>query len=119
MKQSNKALNRFARILRDHSEKATQARIDTLTALSRERYPLSIKEISQKVKAPDQSTLYRTLEMLAKKGIVKEVSLGQSIKYEIAIGRAHHHHVSCTSCDLVVDVETCPALSPTPLPRNF
>jgi Fe2+ or Zn2+ uptake regulation protein len=108
MKPSNKISNKFAGLLRERGEKATKARVDMLAALSCERYPLSIKEIARKVRSPDQSTLYRTLSTLASKGLVREVTFGKSARYEIALGREHHHHIVCTSCGYMEDVHVCP-----------
>jgi Fe2+ or Zn2+ uptake regulation protein len=98
----------IVRLIREAGEKATKARIGLVAALMAERYPLSIKEISKKVKAPNQSTLYRSLKSLVAAGIVREAHLGaDAVRYEMAAGRHHHHHIVCTSCGEIEDVDTC------------
>ena len=98
----------FEELLRLKGEKVTKARVEMLTVLSKERYPLSIKEIALRIKAPDQSTLYRTLTTLVEKGFVKEIVLDKaSARYEILIGREHHHHIVCTSCGFIEDINAC------------
>ncbi|MDP1624839.1 MAG: Fur family transcriptional regulator [bacterium] len=98
----------IADMLRETGTKATKARIGLVAALVAERYPLSIKEISRKVKVPNQSTLYRSLRSLVEAGIVREVHLGpDAVRYEMSVGRHHHHHIVCTSCGTVEDIDTC------------
>ena len=100
--------NRFKEILRSKGERATKARVSILEALARERYPVSIKEIARKIKAPDQSTLYRILSGFARNELVREIILDRAeARYEIAIGREHHHHIVCTSCGAMEDVRLC------------
>ncbi|MBI5134312.1 MAG: transcriptional repressor [Candidatus Taylorbacteria bacterium] len=115
-----KPSDRYAAILREKGEKATKARIGLLVALERERFPISIKELGTKVKAPDPSTLYRSLKALAEKGLVREIMTDKKeARYEIAIGRAHHHHVVCTSCGLMKDVRVCPEKAIAPASLGF
>jgi Fe2+ or Zn2+ uptake regulation protein len=52
----------------------------------------------------NKTTLYRELEFLKQQGIVTDVRLNErQTRYEIA--GDHHHHLVCTSCDRVEDVE--------------
>lgn len=103
----NKTYN-FQKLLRTHGEKITEARLSILSVLSREHYPISIKELSLKVKAPNQSTLYRTVKTLVEKNLVKEIFLEKdTARYELHIGRKHHHHIICTSCGVIEDIHAC------------
>ncbi len=103
-----KKLYNFESILHSVGEKVTQARIDVLSTLVQERYPLSIKELALKVKAPNQSTLYRTLATLVQKRLVREIMLDKTTaRYEIGFGREHHHHIVCTSCGFMEDIHAC------------
>jgi Fur family transcriptional regulator, ferric uptake regulator len=91
--------------------KVTDARINILSALSSVYKPLSIKNLQKLVTTHNITTFYRTLEMLVKMDLVKKIatSSGESL-YETTIGRHHHHHITCTSCGLLEDVETCAPL---------
>ncbi len=53
----------------------------------------------------NKTTAYRFLANATKLGEVSEVDFGDGVKrYEHTHG-AHHHHVVCTQCDTVAEVE--------------
>lgn len=46
------------------------------------------------------ATVYRTLKVLHKLGVLREIDLGQDHKhYEIADQNSSHHHIICQDCD--------------------
>lgn len=101
--------NRHEDILHTAGIKATSARKAICDALSKEKYPVSIKHLAKKVSSPNQSTLYRALTTLVDKGLVREVLVDKAeARYEIAVGRKHHHHIVCTACGAIDDVNVCP-----------
>lgn len=54
--------------------------------------------------APDSSTVYRTLELLVKSGMVRRVHLGEDhYHYEHVRGDSHHDHLICTTCGSVIE----------------
>ena len=74
--------------------------------------PLSIAEIheraSAKVSRLGIATVYRTIKALKEEGQVVVVELpGEEARYE-PVGRGHHHHFRCLSCDQTFDLELCP-----------
>lgn len=51
------------------------------------------------------STVYRTLELLEKLGLVTKTDLGDGrVRYH-NIQDGHHHHLLCQRCGAVIDVE--------------
>lgn len=88
--------------------KITDARIDILSALSKVHKPISIKDLQKVIKGHNTTTFYRTLETLVTINLVKKIATtsGENL-YETTIGRHHHHHITCTSCGLLEDVEIC------------
>ena len=59
-----------------------------------------------KTKEKDLVTVYRTVESFEKSGIVKSIDLRKGVVlYELA--EKHHHHIVCTKCGIVEDVDTC------------
>lgn len=95
-------------------EKVTPARINVLAALDSFEKPVSIKHISQIVKDHNTSTLYRTLETLVAAGLVTKISVHPTESlYETNINRHHHHHITCTSCGTLEDIDVC-----APLPSH-
>ena len=98
----------YAECIRGSRMKATPARVSLLAALANVHKPISIKEIGKRVTAFDQSTLYRALETLVLAKLVKKVTVGSAESlYETLIGRRHHHHIVCTSCGFMEDVDAC------------
>ncbi len=100
--------NRFAELLRENGLRATPGRVSILEALEGEK-PLSIAQLKQRLKHHlNDTTLYRALEEMAKRGIVERVDFKHDhAHYELKAGIAHHHHIVCTTCGLVEDVEEC------------
>ncbi|MGB9839777.1 Fur family transcriptional regulator [Thermovenabulum sp.] len=74
---------------------------------------LSAKSIYEKVKKeyPDInfSTVYRNLNLLAKKGILCFVlSENKSMIFSVKLSENHHHHVVCKNCGSSVAINYCP-----------
>ena len=51
-----------------------------------------------------KATIYRTLALLVKSGILREVIFGEKhIHYEPAFGKDHHDHLICISCGEIIE----------------
>ena len=110
----------FTDILHKAGIKATCARMEICDALTKEKYPVSIKVLGKKVNTPDQSTLYRSLKTLVYKGLVREILIHKAeARYEIAFGRSHHHHIVCTDCGTIDDINICPPSLPAGTSKRF
>jgi Fur family ferric uptake transcriptional regulator len=48
-------------------------------------------------------TIYRTLDILAKLGLICELHAGGSCRSYTTGASEHHHHLICTNCGKVVD----------------
>ncbi len=96
-------------LLRETGLKATPGRIALLEFLRTEKKPLTAKEIASGIAGRlDQVTVYRALEALVEKGVLRRVDMRHPhAHYEMVIGRDHHHHLICTSCERVEDVAHC------------
>ena len=87
----------------------TPQRMMILSAIESSRDHISAEEIYAQVVAKyphvNISTVYRTLELLKKLGMVYEIDLGEGrIRYH-AEGSGHHHHLVCQGCGKVIDIE--------------
>jgi Fur family ferric uptake transcriptional regulator len=75
--------------------------------------PKTIDEIYQRAVAQGEtmsmSTVYRTCETLAEKGVVQKSNLIEDGKarYEFA-GISHRHHAVCMACHDIISIEDCP-----------
>ncbi|MHB8104364.1 MAG: Fur family transcriptional regulator, partial [Dehalococcoidales bacterium] len=93
--------------LRGKGYRLTPQRLMILSAMEHSNEHISAEEIYAQVAAkyPDVnvSTVYRTLELLKKLGMVYEINLGEGrIRYH-AEESGHHHHLVCQACGTVVD----------------
>lgn len=53
----------------------------------------------------NKTTIYRELDFLISKGLLKEIEFGDGKKrYELETGR-HHHHIVCLICKKIEDVD--------------
>ena len=94
--------------------KATQPRMAVVKALVNERRPISAFNLQTKLSKVSVASVYRILEAFVDSGVVDRINTGRvHAMYEISSGRKHHHHVICTRCGDMEDVETgkdCSAL---------
>ncbi len=102
----------FSHMLWSVRLKATPGRIALLRTLSLEKHPLTVLEIRKKIAALDRSSLFRILESLVKANLIHRINFGSADSlYEMTYGRKHHHHIICTTCGDIEDVESlekCP-----------
>jgi Fur family ferric uptake transcriptional regulator len=95
--------------LREKGYRLTPQREMILAAIESSRDHISAEEIYAQVVARyphvNISTVYRTLELLKKLGMVYEIDLGEGrIRYH-AEGSGHHHHLVCQGCGKVIDID--------------
>ena len=69
---------------------------------------LSIDEIYQLIKKKDSNigiaTVFRTLKLLKKQDLVREIHMGDRKKrYEASLECPHHDHLICTDCGSVIE----------------
>ena len=70
---------------------------------------ISAEEIYTRVKAQyphmNISTIYRTLELLERLGLVTETDMGEGrVRYHSA-DKGHHHHLVCQKCGAIIDLD--------------
>lgn len=54
----------------------------------------------------DKASLYRTINLFEKLGIINRVNFGFKYKVELSDSFSHHHHhLSCTSCGRIINTE--------------
>ena len=104
-------------------ERSTRQRAAIVSAIERERRPLSPGEILSGAQAEvpglGAATVYRTLKALVADGVVVAVELpGEPPRYEPA-GAKHHHHFRCRDCDRVFEVPGCAKGISALVPRGF
>lgn len=97
-------------VLRAGGFRATTSRIELLHLLEKAGTPMSIQKIAEiwKGKAPDITTLYRSLTDLNSAGIVRRIDLNSgTAHFEYTPSRPHHHHIVCNDCGKIEELEHC------------
>lgn len=106
------ALPALAERLRRKARKLTVPRQAILEVLRRQAHPLSIKAIFRALPAGDcdLATVYRSMHLLESMGMVKRYDFGEAgVRFELLRegDDGHHHHLVCTRCDEVVELDDC------------
>lgn len=88
--------------------RATPHRLVLLGTLATANAPKTAEELHARMKSMDLVTVYRNLQSLVAAGLVNEVRFkDMNLRYEISDGDGHHHHLVCTGCGLVAELEDC------------
>jgi len=98
--------------LRLKSRKVTGPRQAILEILRQRSHPMSNKEIFAALRKRDcdLATVYRSMHLLESMGMVKRFEFGDGIaRFELLKegDDGHHHHLVCTQCAGVVEIEEC------------
>ena len=86
----------FEKLLADSHQRVTAARKTVLRVLKTAVEPLSQAEIFTLAGQIDRTSVYRTIDLFLRLGIVTGVAYGWKQRYELATPfRPHHHHLHC------------------------
>jgi Fur family ferric uptake transcriptional regulator len=104
--------DRIAGSLGEREQRLTRNRAALVEVLAGSRSPLTIPEIVATDPSLAQSSVYRNLTVLEEIGLVRRiVTDGEHAHYELAEElTGHHHHLVCSSCGSVADIDLAPAL---------
>ena len=96
------------KILSDNNVSITNPRILVLEALLDNKSPITVEELLTKLENQvAKSTLYRVLSDLKKINILQEFTNleNQSVVELLLDTDSHHHHLFCSDCGEIIDVE--------------
>jgi Fur family ferric uptake transcriptional regulator len=102
----------FRRYLREQGLPVTQQRESIAEIVFSAEQHLSVDDIEAKLRERDErigkATVYRTLEMLVKSGLVQEHDFGEGFKrYEHLFGQKPvREHLICTECGMVSEIHS-------------
>lgn len=85
---------------------------ERLAKAAAEGHDFSIEDLWKALQADDphigRATVYRTVELLAREGVLDRVPFADGThRYRVCGAGRHHHHMTCVSCQRVVEVEAC------------
>ena len=98
----------FRRYLRDHRLPVTRPRDLVAETVFHSEDHLSVEDIQKRLHERGEkvgtATVYRTLEVLVKSGLVRAHDFGEGFKrYESMPAQQHHEHLICLRCGRVVE----------------
>lgn len=101
-------IGRFQQFLCGQGLKLTNERKALVREIFGIHYHFEADELLFKMKEKhvkiSRATIYRTLELLVKSGMVRRVHLGEDhYHYEHVSGNSHHDHLICTTCGSVIE----------------
>jgi Fur family ferric uptake transcriptional regulator len=108
MVQVEREVTRFQQFLQQQGLKLTSERIALVREIFSTHYHFEADELLFKMKEKavkiSRATVYRTLELLVKSGMVRRVHLGEDhYHYEHVTGNSHHDHLICTTCGGIIE----------------
>ena len=97
--------------LRQHGYKLTPQRRVVIQAIASNQEHLTPADIYEKVHQDQPNmgltTIYRTLEILARLKLICELHAGDSCRSYTTSAPGHHHHLICANCGKVIDSPDC------------
>jgi Fur family ferric uptake transcriptional regulator len=95
--------------LSEQGYRLTPQRLMILSTIENASSHISAEEIYTQVVAKypnvNISTVYRTLELLKRLGLVTETDLGGGrVRYH-PVDKGHHHHLVCQECGAIIDLD--------------
>jgi Fur family ferric uptake transcriptional regulator len=65
-----------------------------------------MNELISRLPEIDRASIYRTIELFLRLGIVERIQIGWKYKIELSAAYSHHHHhMTCISCGEVLSFE--------------
>lgn len=94
-------------ILARHALRTTQPRRRVFETLSQAKEPLTTTQLIALASDVDKVSVYRTIELFTKLGIVTAVTHKWKRRYELASPlKPHHHHLFCTACGHHIEIHS-------------
>ncbi len=108
MTTPEREIHRFRQFLATEGLKLTNERVALIEEIFSTHYHFEADELLAKMKTKglkiSRATVYRTLELLVKSGMVRRVHLGEDhYHYEHVTADSHHDHLICTTCGTVIE----------------
>src|SRR4051794_8340354 len=95
----------LAEVLQAHGQSLTKGR-QLLVDILWEQPPMTIQQIMDKVDGRlDRASLYRTITLYEKLGIIQKVAVGWKYTLELTGPfSGHHHHLTCLNCHQTIAI---------------
>jgi Fur family ferric uptake transcriptional regulator len=96
--------------LKQQGQSLTKPRLAVFLAL-RGREPQTMQQLTAACPGADRASIYRTISLFEKLGIVQRLQIGWKYKLELTdMFSRHHHHMTCLKCGKVIPFDESLAL---------
>jgi Fur family transcriptional regulator, ferric uptake regulator len=100
-----------AGVLEGVGVRATRQRVVVLSELMGEQNDVTAQELHERLRGRGErlglATVYRTLGLLAEGGVIDSLAHRPGELCYRWCGEGHHHHLVCSSCHQVVELDDC------------
>jgi Fur family ferric uptake transcriptional regulator len=105
LEDARRPLQAYLKARKLHHSKVRDLVVDTFLAA---RHHVGLDELLRKVRSKNpnvgMTTVYRTMKLLEEAGLAQSRDFGSGVTlYEASLGRAHHDHLVCERCGLIVE----------------
>jgi Fur family ferric uptake transcriptional regulator len=96
-------IEQLQNLLQKHSRSMTRPRAKVFEALQSGE-PLTIQELILRCSPDiDRASVYRTVQLFERLGIVQRVQIGWKYRLELSSDfQLHHHHMHCVRCGAII-----------------
>ncbi len=103
-------MQQLAKTLKDSGQSLTNPRKTVFEALL-DSEPVTMQELVHACPAIGETSVYRTIDVFTRLGIVQRIQIGWKYKIELSGEfQDHHHHLTCQRCGKVIPFEEDPKL---------
>lgn len=102
-----KAKAQLQELLKKHGYSLTRPRLGIFEALQETKEPMTVVDLASRLLGIDKVSVYRTIDIFEKTGVVHRVWTGFKSKIELAeVFSPHHHHFTCLKCGRTIPLES-------------
>ncbi len=85
----------------------TASRRAVIAAILAQAGHFTVEDLLSRCRDAGRATVFRTIRLLTELGVVCRVLLEDGSKHYMVSERGHHHHLVCTGCGEVRDLDQC------------
>ena len=94
--------------LEAQGHRVTPSRRAVIAAVLQQDQHFAIEDLLQRCRGAGRATVFRTIRLLTDLGVVCRVLLDDgTLHYRVSQRAHHHHHLVCTGCGSVRDLDDC------------
>lgn len=98
---------KIKKILKNNNQSITESRLKIFETLANLDAPISVARLADVCSYIDKATVYRTVDLFEKIGIVHRVWTGFKSRIELSEDfSAHHHHFTCLKCGKTINIQS-------------